>query len=349
MAVTSYGVNAPEAVKLWSKRLAREVKKATYAGKFIGTGDDALIQERVETKKDAGDRVRITLRMQLSGDGVQGDGTLEGNEEALTTFTDDLLLDQLRHAVRSAGEMSEQRVPWSVREEARAGLTDWWATRYDVSVFNQLCGFTPQTDTKFTGNNAVTAASRIVRQGGVANDESLAAANKFTVDTIDTAVAVAKTASPMIRPIRYEGNEYYVVFLHPFQVRDLRQAQSAAWYDIQKARIQGGEKDANPIFKGSLGVWNGCILHETNYVTQGVHSSTGAASTNVRRAVLCGAQSLAIGFGKGGSFESMNWQEETFDFSNQFGVAAGAIFGLKKLRFNSQDFGTIVMPSFASA
>jgi len=108
--MTSYGVNAPEAVKLWSKRLAREVKKATYAGKFIGTGDDALIQERVETKKDAGDRVRITLRMQLSGDGVQGDGTLEGNEEPLTTFTDDLLLDQLRHAVRSAGEMSDQRI-----------------------------------------------------------------------------------------------------------------------------------------------------------------------------------------------------------------------------------------------
>ena len=349
MAVTSYGVNAPEAVKLWSKRLAREVKKATYAGKFIGTGDDALIQERVEAKKDAGDRIRITLRMQLSGDGVQGDGTLEGNEEALTTFTDDLLLDQLRHAVRSAGEMSDQRVPWSVREEARAGLTDWWATRYDVSAFNQLCGFTPQTDTKFTGNNAVTAASRIVRQGGVANDESLSSSNKFTVDTIDAAVAVAKTASPMIRPIRYEGNEYYVVFLHPFQVRDLRQAQSAAWYDIQKARIQGGEKDANPIFKGSLGVWNGCILHETNYVTQGVNSSTGAADADVRRAVLCGAQSLAIGFGKGNSFESMNWQEETFDFSNQFGVAAGAIFGLKKLRFNSQDFGTIVMPSFASA
>lgn len=349
MAVTSYGVNAPEAVKLWSKRLAREVKKATYAGKFIGTGDDALIQERVEAKKDAGDRIRITLRMQLSGDGVQGDGTLEGNEEALTTFTDDLLLDQLRHAVRSAGEMSDQRVPWSVREEARAGLTDWWATRYDVSAFNQLCGFTPQTDTKFTGNNAVTAASRIVRQGGVANDESLSSSNKFTVDTIDAAVAVAKTASPMIRPIRYEGNEYYVVFLHPFQVRDLRQAQSAAWYDIQKARIQGGEKDANPIFKGSLGVWNGCILHETNYVTQGVNSSTGAADADVRRAVLCGAQSLAIGFGKGDSFESMNWQEETFDFSNQFGVAAGAIFGLKKLRFNSQDFGTIVMPSFASA
>jgi N4-gp56 family major capsid protein len=349
MAVTSYGVNAPEAVKLWSKRLAREVKKATYAGKFIGTGDDALIQERVETKKDAGDRVRITLRMQLAGDGVQGDGTLEGNEEALTTYTDDLLLDQLRHAVRSAGEMSGQRIPWSIREEARSGLTDWWATRWDASLFNQLCGFTPQTDTKYTGNNAVTAASRIVRQDGVANDESLSSSNKFTIDTLDETVAVAKTASPMLRPIRYEGNEYYVVFLHPYQVRDLRIASSSAWFDIQKARIQGGEKEPNPIFRGSLGVWNGCILHETNYVTQGVNSSTGAADTDVRRAVLCGAQSAGIAFGKGDSFESMNWHEEMFDYGNQLGVKAGCIFGLKKLRFNSADFGTIVMPSYAAA
>ncbi len=60
--------------------------------------------------------------MQLSGAGVAGDGTLEGNEEALTTYSDNIFIDQLRHAVRSAGKMTEQRVPFSIREEARAGL-----------------------------------------------------------------------------------------------------------------------------------------------------------------------------------------------------------------------------------
>jgi hypothetical protein len=38
--------------------------------------------------KTEGDRVRIFLRSQLTGAGVQGDGTLEGNEEALSIFND---------------------------------------------------------------------------------------------------------------------------------------------------------------------------------------------------------------------------------------------------------------------
>ena len=45
----------------------------------------------------------------------------------------------------------------------------------------------------------------------------------------------------------------------------------------------------------------------------------------------------------------MNWVEELFDFKNQLGVSAGAIWGLKKTIFNSLDFGTIVVPTYAAA
>ena len=85
MAVTTYSVNHPLAVKLWSKKLAHEALKRTYMKKFVGTGSDSLIQLKEETNKSAGDRITIGLRMLLSGNGVQGDGTLEGQEEALTT------------------------------------------------------------------------------------------------------------------------------------------------------------------------------------------------------------------------------------------------------------------------
>jgi N4-gp56 family major capsid protein len=103
MAVTAYGVNANEAVKLWSRKLAREALKKTYIRRFMGAGSDSMIQIKNETNKGPGDRITITLRMQLSGDGIQGDGTQEGNEESLTTYTDNVLINQLRHAVRSAG------------------------------------------------------------------------------------------------------------------------------------------------------------------------------------------------------------------------------------------------------
>lgn len=109
MALTQYGVNHPNAVKLWRKMLFQEALKQTWATKFMGKDSNSLIQELDETSKGPGDRVRIILRMLLSGAGVQGDATLEGSEESLTTYSDDVLIDQLRHAVRSAGKMSEQR------------------------------------------------------------------------------------------------------------------------------------------------------------------------------------------------------------------------------------------------
>ena len=97
---------------------------------------------RDELTKGAGDRITVGLRLQLVGGGVVGDNTLEGNEEALSTYNDTILIDQLRHAVRSKGKMSEQRVPFSVRQESMDGLKDWWSDRIDTWFFNQACGFT---------------------------------------------------------------------------------------------------------------------------------------------------------------------------------------------------------------
>ena len=80
--------------------------------------------------------------------------------KTLSFYDDAVLINQLRHAVRSKGKMSEQRVPYSVREEARMGLTDWWADRMDTAFMNQLGGNSNQTDTKFTGNNTAQSHRR---------------------------------------------------------------------------------------------------------------------------------------------------------------------------------------------
>lgn len=361
MALTSYGLNSPETVKLWSRKLAREALKATYIQKFIGKGKDSLIQVKSDTQKGPGDRVRTILRMQLTGDGVQGDGTLEGNEEDLTTYTDDVVINQMRHAVRSGGKMSEQRIPFSVRAEAMDGLKDWFAERMDTSFFNQICGYTPQTDTLFTGNNAVIApsASRHMWADNNSNDESLTtyADDKMTLDLIDKAVEKAETATPLIRPIMIGGEKHYVMFLHTYQATDLRISASATgysgqWADIQKAAMQGGQISKNPIFTGALGMYNNVILHKSTRVTKGVNSSTGAAEDNVRRAVLCGAQACGMGFGQGHSANQYSWKEELFDYENQLGVSGGCISGLKKHSYavdgTATDFGTIVVSTYAS-
>lgn len=103
MANTAYGVNHPMAVKYWSKTLMVEALKETFVGRFMGTGSNNIVQVKDELKSD-GDRVRFGLRYQLSGAGIQGDSTLEGQEEALQVYSDNVFIDQLRHAVRSDGK-----------------------------------------------------------------------------------------------------------------------------------------------------------------------------------------------------------------------------------------------------
>jgi len=356
MATTAYGVNHPLSNKLWAKKLFREALKECWMEKFIGEGSDSMIQKMDETNKNAGDRITVGLRMQLTGAGVEGDGTLEGNEEALSTYSDNLLINQLRHAVRSDGKMSEQRVPFSVREEAKMGLKDWWADRIDTALINQLTGNTGVSDTKYTGHNATVApsAANIIYADGQTTEATVAshsASAIMSLKYIDYAVAKSKTATSVpIRPLKINGESKYVLFLHPFQVVDLRTSTTTGqWLDIQKAALQGGQISKNPIYTGALGEYNGCIIHESTRIprTTNAASFTSTNLEGVYRAVFCGAQAATLAFGQDSSENKMDWVEEKFDFGNQLGVAAGMIWGAKKTVFNSADFGTIVIPTYA--
>ena len=353
MATSDYGVGHPLAQKLWSRKLFHDVIGNTFVGKFTGTSDSSLIQLKTETQKDAGDRITVGLRVLLTGAGIQGDSTLEGNEEALTTYSDNVFINQLRHAVRSGGKMSEQRVPWSVREEARMGLDDWWSERIEVSAANQLTGNTTQSDTRYTGNQVAIAPSRIIVGGGHTAEGSLSLTTTHAIklSDLDKAVALAKepgtAGQPRIRPIRIEGKRYWVAFLHPYQIQQLRADASTAgnFFDIQKAQLTGGKISDNPILTGGEFIHNGVIVHEWNYLPNVISSVT--SYTSYRRGVLCGAQALMLAHGQGGSTNKMTWEEELFDYKNQLGVGAGMIFGMKKTVFNSVDFATIVLSGYA--
>lgn len=361
MAGTQFGVNHPLAVKLWSKKLLYEALKTTWIQKFTGTGSDALIQIKNETSKQAGDKITCGLRMLLSGSGVQGDGTLEGNEEALTFYSDSIVINQLRHAVRSDGKMTEQRVPYSMREEARMGLSDWFAEKLDAGMMNHLAGNTNITDTKITGNNSTSSPDTghwILATGDAAGGElesSLSASSIFSLTLIDRAVVKARTLSPQIRPMKINGEDKYCMFIHPFQHYQLRTNTNTAQYmDIQKAAVQGGQISKNPIYTGAIAEYNGVILHESTRVpwgatgNSGVNADTTLGQSAVARSIFCGAQSGIMAFGQDTESESSTtWYEEMFDYGNQLGVAGGMIYGLKKSVYNSADFGTIAISSYS--
>src|SRR5215475_12936537 len=183
MASTSYGVNDALAVKLWAKELAHEAVKATEIYPLIGQNANSVIQEKTEPKKGPGDRITVGLRMQLRGDGFTESETAEGQGESLTTYADNVFINELGHVVgiRSENTIDAQRVAFDLREEAKDGLVDWWARRISVAFFNQGCGNTATSggtfasSVKYTGLNATVAPSsgRIMRKAALTTDEAV--------------------------------------------------------------------------------------------------------------------------------------------------------------------------------
>lgn len=92
MAETNFGVNHPLSRKLWQEKLTREALKMAWVNVLLGDSSEAPIQVIRDLQKNAGDRVRLGLRMQLTTPGVLGDDTLEGNESDLTFLHDYLLV-----------------------------------------------------------------------------------------------------------------------------------------------------------------------------------------------------------------------------------------------------------------
>jgi N4-gp56 family major capsid protein len=356
------------AVKLWSRVLDHEALKFTEISALIGDDENSIIHRQDALSKGPGDQITYAIVMQLSQLGFSENQLAEGNGETLTTYSDALVINELMAVVgvKSRRTIDQQRVPWDLRNVAKGRLGDWYRKRYSTAFFNQVCGYTPATDVRLTGLNAVVAASatRIIRQSSKASDDLLVPGDTFTLDMIDKAKEMAITATPQIRPVRFKGNssrrngrsdfnntleDMYVVYLHPYQVTALRRNTSTGqWLDLQKAASMGRNETGNKIFSGAIGVYNACILRSAYDVTNGV-SATGTDVPTAKRAVLLGGQAAMMGFGRDNGPEKLTWNEELFDHKRRLEISALTIHGLKKTQYNAVDYGVIVMSSYAAA
>lgn len=306
--------------KAWAKQLWTEALKETYFNKFTGEGENSIIQTKSELKKDAGDKITVPLLMNLVGDGITGDNTLEGNEEALQFYDCAVEIDQIRHAVKLKGRFEEQKTQINLRTSAKNALKKWFSEKMEKMVVAALLT-TPDAD-------------HVIVAGGKANRGAITAADKFSADLISAAARKAKTATPKIRRPTVDGKEYYVMLIDPYQARDLK--ADTKWIEAQKFAQNRG--DNNPIFTGMLGIYDGVVIHEYEYLPRNADGASDGASGKIitGTALLLGCQAGIRAVGK-----EAFWEEDTFDYHNQYGVATGAILGFKKSVFDGKDFATI--------
>lgn len=378
MALTNFASLTSNQLTAWSRDFWRVARNMSFVNQFAGTGQNAMVQRVTElTKSDKGTKAVITLLADMTGDGVTGDNTLEGNEEALRAYDITIELDQLRFANRIAGRLADQKSVVNFREQSRDALAYAMADRMDQLAFLTLGGvaYTHKNngglrtvsatnglelvDLEFSTDVSAPTSDRHRRwdatSGLVAGDTTaVAAADKMSYQCIVELKAYAK--DNYLRGIRGQGgDEVFHLFVTPQQMKALK-LDSDFLANVRNAGVRG---PSNSLFAGSSSLMvDGIMVHEFRHVfntsgaTTGTSANAGAAGYKWGadadvvggRALFCGAQALAMA-----DIGLPEVVEDTFDYGNQQGISIGKIFGLRKPKYNSdvsgsvQDFGVVAL------
>ena len=348
---------------VWSRDVWMAARNASFAMQFMGKGANSMIQRVTElTKTEKGTKAIITLVTDLEGDGVRGDDTLEGNEEEIKAYDQEIVIDQLRNANKTTGRLADQKSVINFRSTSKDVLGYWLADRCDQLAFQTLAGWDYSLMPDGRDRSAVTGqttleeldfqataptANRQLAWLGTANG-GLSATAATNVDIVNPSwnmlvEAKAYAKDNYIRGIKGPGNtEYFHVFMTPQGLAKLKQDP-----EFKKNLESAGPRGSNnPLFSGSVMTQDGLIIHEFRHVpnTSGTGvTQWGSGANRVGQAVLmCGAQ--AMGFADIGL---PYWDEETFDYKNRKGISVGKMFGFLKPVFRSlvtgtdEDFGVV--------
>ncbi len=363
MAQTIIGLNDSKAVKRYSGNLAVDVgRKGYFSRKFMSGGEvpTTPIWRLTDLESDAGELVTYDLSMQLKMQPVEGDAVLEGKEEKLEFYTDSVYIDQLRGGADTGGRMTRKRTLHKLREVAKARQTDWWARVFDEIFFMYLSGARGTNSeyvfpTSYTGfaNNSFTApdSDHLVYGGNATQKSDVDTGDTMTLAPIDKAVAYAEMmgggtqGTPQLQPIQIDGETHYVCVMSPYQAYDLRtNTGTNDWMDIQKALAAALGKNS-PILKGGLGMHNDVVLHKHPNVVR--FTDYGSGAVEAHRALFMGIQAAVCAFGSPGTGLRFGWNEETRDNGNRVVISTNTIVGVKKVTFNSKDFGVIAIDTAA--
>lgn len=375
MANTNFSALTSEQLTIWSRDFWRVARNMSFINQFAGSGPNAMVQRISElTQSEKGARAVITLLADMTGDGIVGDNTLEGNEEALRAFDIVVQLDQLRFANRLAGRLADQKSVVNFREHSRDALAYAMADRIDQLAFLTMAGVSyglknngalrntlgsgqNLSDLAFSSDVTAPTTNRHRRydatNGIVAGDVTAVAA----ADTLDYKAIVqlkAYAKDNYIRGMRGAGNEeMYHLFVSPQVMADLK-LDSDFLANVRNAGIRGPN---NELFSGSSSLMvDGVMVHEFRHVfntsgaTSGSSSNAGSngykwganADVDGSACLFVGAQGLAMA-----DIGLPEIVEDSFDYGNQNGISIGKIFGFKKPVYHSdvsgqgEDFGIV--------
>ncbi|EGO63499.1 N4-gp56 family major capsid protein [Acetonema longum] len=202
-----------------------------------------------------------------------------------------------------------------------------------------ITGTTTEFTTELKVGDVVTVASqeRIIVE--VYSDTSAKVHMKWKTASSGNAMGCKRYpgARCNMRPVNVDGQELFVMVIHPWQERDLW--ADPVWYEAQKyANVRGSK---NPIFTGMTGIYDGCVIHSHENINI---SLSGASGANVAHSLFLGAQACGMAIA-----QEPEWVEDERDYKNKVGISTGMIWGAEKAKFNGEDFACLKVLTGAAA
>jgi len=312
-------------VSRWAKELQSEVSKGVYFSKFMGEGPgNAIHVKQMEDGK--GKDVTFGLVSQLSGSAITGDSSLEGNEQSLSTFSNTVSTNQKRLAVRDTGKFANSKVLYDFRSTSLDLLKTQYSELIDADIFSAL-STTSGTHAYYRADATTSVYATSDPKAALADADGITLAD---ISAMKTLAQIGGSANYRMRPIRVDGNDYYVLVLHPEVAYDLFELDE--FQQIQREAQNRGE--SNPLFSGALGIYNGVVIHSHEGVN--TFDNGGGAAVKGARNLFMGAQAACFA-----ESSDMMWVEKTFDYGNQLGISAAKIYGVDISDYNSKDYGVI--------
>lgn len=322
---------------------------------FPYTGQDSKMP--ICIKKDR-QKVNIPLVTKLSGSGVSGTSTLDGNEEILSQYAYTLTPTYHRNAVRLNNE-DREKPAIDLMKAAREMLLQWGMEKVRDDIIIEALGSFYNAGNVVTVNNTsaeintagdvwiANNSDRVLFGNSTSNlsagDLSASLANidstndKLTGDVVRLARKVARTANPIIRPIRTpNGIDTYVLFVGTQAFIDLKA-------DLETLHSNASERGKNNVLfmPGDL-YWDNVVIREIPEITSLLANSTyfataGNSNIKVEPAFLCGAQAVGYGLGQ----EPQLRVDKLKDYEFQPGVAVELKHDIDKLVYNNKDHGMV--------
>jgi N4-gp56 family major capsid protein len=362
---TNFAALTPVQKLVWSRDVWSAARDMMFINKFIGTGDNSMIQRITElTKTEKGEQVIMQLVADLIEDGVQGDNEREGEEEAMQSYSQIINIDLLSHGVRNKGKLADQKTVLNFRTLGQDRLAYWLANRCDQLAFLTASGISyayqnnGATRAKSTFANLSFAADvvapsslRSLMWTGSALVPSVTAnittAYIPTYTMIVDAIAYAK--DHYVKPLMAGGKEYYIALVRPGTLALLKQDQN---YQRAVTNLILKDGQNSPWFTGGTVTIDGLVLHEHRlvYSTKGLADGSKWGSgghVEGSRTLIMGAQALGMA-----DLGPPAWAEKEFQYESQQGINVDKMFGLLKPQFYSiydqsvQDFGILAIDHY---